>query len=77
MSFGLGFVALVCSLIAAYFLYIGFSISTAVPSGDGTFTANLQLMQVQSLDIIVGLAAAVIASVFTVGACLTAANSRG
>jgi hypothetical protein len=80
MTTGLGFLALVFALIAAYFLYVGFSISTAVSAGDGTFTANLQLMQVQSLDIMVGLAAAIVASIFTVGTCVAAIiepNSRG
>jgi hypothetical protein len=62
-------------LIAGYFLYAGISLDTSVPTGDGGTVANLQLMHVQAMKIGLGIGAAIIASIFAIGAAIV--SSRG
>ena len=67
--------AFVFALVAGYFLYSGFSLETSVSTGDGGTVANLQLMHVQAMQMGLGIGAAVIASIFAVGAAIV--SSRG
>lgn len=62
-------IAFVFTLVAGYFLYVGVTLDTSIEG-----TANLQLMHVQAMNIGIGVGAAIIASIFAVGAAL---SSRG
>ena len=65
------------SLVSAYFLYVAFGIETtvvqpgAVQGFDGV--ANLQLMHLQSLNLEIGIGAAIVAAIFFVGAAIVGA----
>jgi hypothetical protein len=59
MSQVLGAFATVFGVVAAYFLYVGITLDTAVSTGDGGTVANLQLMHIG-----IGIGAAVIAAIF-------------
>lgn len=67
--------AFIFAAVAAYFLYSGMMLDTSVSAGDGSSVANLQLMHVQAMQIGLGTGAAIVASIFAVGAAIVA--SRG
>lgn len=69
MKTGLGLISLTFMLIAAFFLYGGLNMETTVNTDAGD-VANFQLMQIQSLNIALGIGAAIIAALFAVGAAL-------
>jgi hypothetical protein len=75
MSQVLGAFATVFGVVAAYFLYVGITLATSVPTGDGGSVANLQLMHAQAMNIGIGIGAAVIAAIFATGAAIV--SSRG
>jgi hypothetical protein len=81
MRAGLGFIGLTFTVIAAYFMYVGFSLQITVQSADppGGFQgiANLQLMHIQLLDILIGTGAAIVAAIFLVGAALAQSTAEG
>jgi hypothetical protein len=66
----LGLFASLFTVIGGYFLYVGITLNTAVSAPDGSSVANLQLMHAQAMNIGIGIGAAVIASIFAVGAAL-------
>jgi hypothetical protein len=70
MSQVLGAFATVFGVVAAYFLFVGITLDTAVSTGDGGTVANLQLMHVQAMNIGIGIGAAVISAIFAVGAAI-------
>lgn len=63
------------ALLAAYSLWSGLSADTAVPTDQGEI-ANLQLMQIQSANIAIGIGSAVISAIFAVGAAIVGALCR-
>jgi hypothetical protein len=74
---GLNLASAIFAVIAAYFLYSGFSLETTVASAgtpvgfDGV--ANLQLMHIQSLNFATGIGAAVVSAVLLIGAAIVGA----
>lgn len=68
MRLGMEIGAGVFTIIAAYFLYSGFTLATDIPNPDGFGTvANLQLMHIQSLNFATGIGSAIIAAILLVG----------
>jgi hypothetical protein len=59
---------MVFSIAAAYFLYSGFATPTAIDE-----VSNLQLMHIQTINVSIGIACAIIASLFAVGASIVGA----
>jgi hypothetical protein len=59
-------------IIAAWFLYAGFSADVTVATEAG-LVANAQLMHIQATNVAIGLGAAVIAALLLVGAGIIAA----
>lgn len=74
---GLIFCAVIFSMASAYFFATGFSIETTVTTADAPAgyqgISNLQLMHVQTLDILIGTGAAIIAAIFLVGSAIAGA----
>jgi multisubunit Na+/H+ antiporter MnhB subunit len=75
MAQRLAAVAFIFALVAGYFLFAGFTLDTSVATGEGGSVANLQLMHVQAMQVGIGIGAAVIASIFAIGAAII--SSRG
>lgn len=69
MDKALGFASVLFAVIAAHFIYVAFSLETTVPTEAGDI-ANLQLMQIQSANLSIGIGAAIISAIFAVGAAL-------
>lgn len=55
-------------VIAVYFLYSGFTVTTHIPQPhDGDAIANLELMHIQSLNFMTGIGSAIVAAVLSLG----------
>lgn len=73
-------IGVVFAIVAGYFIHAAYSIEITVrsveapPGFDGI--ANLQAMHLQGADLAIGIGAAIVASVFTVGAAIVAALDR-
>jgi hypothetical protein len=67
--------AFIFAAAAAYFLYSGLTLETSVADGAGGSVANIQLMHVQAMQVGLGIGAAIVASIFAVGAAIV--SSRG
>jgi hypothetical protein len=72
---GLGVTALIFGLVAVYFLYAGFTTPILVATDAGA-VANLQMIQIQSLNFWLGIGASIIAALFAVGAAIVGALDR-
>lgn len=71
----LAVISTIFMLVAAWFLYAGFSMEVVVTTEAGEI-ANLQLMHMQATDIAIGLGAAVVSSVLAIGSAIVAAIRR-
>ena len=60
------------AIVAAYFLYSGFSTPTTI-TVEGNDIANLQLMHIQMLNISIGIGAAVVSAILATGAAIVGA----
>jgi len=68
---GLSLLGLLFGCAAAWLLYAGVTMNTAVPSADAPAgfqgVANLQLMHIQMLETVLGAASAIVSAIFFVG----------
>ena len=65
----LAFASFLFAVVAGWFFYAGLSIPVAVATEAGD-VANLQLMQIQSTNIAIGIGAAVIAAILATGSAV-------
>lgn len=72
---GLGVTAMIFALVAIYFLYAGFTTPILVATEAGA-VANLQMIQIQSLNCWLGIGAGIVAALFAVGAAIVGALDR-
>lgn len=78
MRFTLAIFSFVLLGLATWFLYAGFSIDTAIPSGDGSQAiSNLQLMHVQLLDIILGAVSFLASCILFAGSAIVGSAKQG
>lgn len=63
------------AIVAAYFLYSGFTLATSVTI-EGQAVANLELMHIQSMNFATGIGAAIIAAVLLAASAIIGAIRR-
>lgn len=63
------------ALVAAYFLFLGFSAETTI-NFEGQIVANAQLMHIQATNILTGIGAAVVSAVLAAGSAIVGAIRR-